>query len=267
MSSADAWLALVRWRNALLAAAGVIAGAWWSGGRIDARIALVALAAVALTAVANTVNDVADIEIDRVAHPARPLPSGAVSRAAARRFAVACALLAILLIAFVDRWLTLVTLPVVTLMWMYSTHFKRRGLPGNIVVAVLGSLPFLYGAWVAGEPRAGAILALMAAPLHFAREVAKDLDDAAGDASSRRTLPLTGGVRTARLAVLAGVAVYAAAVALVAPAYPLFAALLVPTIFLAALATRRLFLARDGSARLLKAAMALAIAALVVSGR
>lgn len=234
---------------------------------MDARAALVAVAAIALTALANTVNDLADLDIDRVAHPGRPLPSGAVERNAAMRFAVACTILALLLVALVDGWLFLLTLPVVVLMWMYSTHFKRHGLPGNIVVAVLGSLPFLYGAWAVGEPRAGALLVMMAAPLHFAREVAKDVDDAAGDAPSRRTLPVTRGIRTARMAVAAGVVAYAAVVILIAPAHPLFAALLLPTIFLAALATRRLYLARDGSARLLKAAMALAIAALIVSAR
>jgi len=35
-------------------------------------------------------------------------------------------------------------------------------------------------------------------PLHFAREIAKDLDDAHGDASFRRTLPLRVGAATAR---------------------------------------------------------------------
>jgi hypothetical protein len=74
-------------------------------------------------------------------------------------------------------------------------------------------------------------------------------------------------VRTARVAAAAGVVAYTGAVVLIAPSYPLFALLLVPTIFLAALAMRRLFHAREGSAELLKAAMALAIVALVISGR
>lgn len=267
MSSAKAWLALARWRNAALAAAAVLAAAWWSAGRIDARVALVAIAAVALTALANTVNDLADVEIDRVAHPGRPLPSGAISPPAALRFAVLCGVLSVLLIAFVDRWLALLTIPVLALMWTYSAWFKRRGLPGNMLVALLASLPFFYGAWVVGEPGSGGLLTMIALPLHFAREVAKDVDDVAGDMASRQTLPVAQGVRTARYAAAAGVVVYTVAVALIAPAYPLFALLLVPTIFLAALATRRLFLARDGGAGLLKVAMALAIVALVVSGR
>jgi hypothetical protein len=40
--------------------------------------------------------------------------------------------------------------------------------------------------------------------------------------------------------------------------------LLIPTIFLAVLAVRRLYAARDGAAWLLKAAMVVAIAALVI---
>ncbi len=267
MSSARAWLALARWPNTALASAGVVAAAWWSARRVDGRVALVAIAAIALTALANTVNDLADVEIDRLAHPRRPLPSGAIRADAALRFAVICGVLAVLLLAFVDPWLALLTIPVIALMWTYSAWFKRRGLPGNLLVALLASLPFFYGAWVVGEPLLGALLTMIALPLHFAREVAKDVDDVAGDVAMRQTLPIAQGMSAARLAAAAGVVVYTVGIAIIAPAYPLFALLLVPTIFLAALATRRLFLARAGSADLLKAAMALAIVALVVSGR
>ncbi len=267
MSSARAWLALARWRNTALAAAGVVAAAWWSAGRFDMRVVLVATAAIALTALANTVNDLADVEIDRVAHPDRPLPSGAISASTAVWFAVGCGVFSVILLTVVNLGLALLTLPVIGLMCTYSTWFKRRGLPGNLLVALLASLPFFYGAWVVGHPARGLLLTMIALPLHFAREVAKDVDDVAGDAASRQTLPITRGVRTARMAAAAGVVVYTIAVALMAPAYPLFALLLVPTIFLAAVAMRRLFLARHGSAELLKAAMALAIVALVVSGR
>jgi 4-hydroxybenzoate polyprenyltransferase len=112
----------------------------------------------------------------------------------------------------------------------------------------------------------GALLVTVAAPLHFAREVAKDVDDASADASMRRTVPVVSGVGVARAAVVGGVLAYAAAVALLASAHPLFATLLVPTIFLAGLATRRLYLRRDGSAGLLKAAMVVAIIAMLISG-
>jgi geranylgeranylglycerol-phosphate geranylgeranyltransferase len=267
VSSPDEWLALVRWRNALLSAAGVFAGAWWSAGRMTLDVVLVMLAAIALTAVANTTNDLADVDIDRVAHPRRPLASGSISPQAARRFAIACSIVAVLLVANVDWLLAVLTLGVLAVMWTYSARFKRHGLPGNVAVAVLASLPFFYGAWAVREIGKGALLLMVAAPLHFAREVAKDVDDAAADAVARRTVPLRHGIGSARLFVGAGVAIYAVAVGLLALAQPLFAILLVPTIFLAALAVRRLYRDRDGAPALLKAAMALAIAALIISRR
>jgi geranylgeranylglycerol-phosphate geranylgeranyltransferase len=90
----SAALRLVRWVNALTAAAGVLVGAWWAGWGSASAIALAALAAIALTATANAWNDLADIEIDRVAHPERPLPSGALTPAAAEQIAMAAATVA-----------------------------------------------------------------------------------------------------------------------------------------------------------------------------
>ena len=267
MSSPDEWLALVRWRNALLAGAGVSAGAWWSAGRLTAPVAVTVVAAFALTAVANATNDIVDVDIDRVAHPERPLPSGAITSQHASRFAVACSILAVGLMATVAWWLAVLTVGVVAIMWTYSTRLKRHGVPGNVAVAAVASLPFLYGAAAVGEVGQGALLVAVAAPLHFGREVAKDVEDASADAATRRTVPVSRGLRTARLTVAGSVAAYAAAVALLATAYPLFALLLIPTIFLAALAVRRLFAGRGGTAQLLKAAMVVAIAALVISGR
>jgi geranylgeranylglycerol-phosphate geranylgeranyltransferase len=266
VSSPDEWLALIRWRNAALAAAGVCAAAWWSAGVLTSRVGFAAAAAVALTAVANTTNDLADIEIDRAAHPRRPLPSGAIAARAATRFAVGSSVIALALTALIDYWLSLLTVAVLVLMWMYSARLKRHGIPGNVTVAVLGSLPFLYGAWAVGELEKGALLVFVAAPLHFAREVAKDLDDARADAGARRTLPLTGGVATARATVAGAVVAYSVAVLLLAVAHPLFATLLVPTILLAGLAVRRLYRDHDGTAKLLKVAMVIAVAALVISG-
>lgn len=267
MSSPDEWLTLLRWRNALLAGAGVSAAAWWSGGRISADVGITVLAAFALTAVANVTNDMADVAIDRIAHPRRPLASGTISIAGARRFAIACSGIGLMLTSLVAWWLGALTLVVVAIMWMYSARLKRHGVPGNLTVALLASLPFLYGAAAVDEVANGVILVAVAAPLHFAREVAKDLQDAPGDAGARRTVPLTRGPGTARATVFGAVAAYSLAVALLATAYPLFALLLVPTIFLAALAVRRLYRDRRGTVELLKAAMVVAIAALLISGR
>ena len=84
-------------------------------------------------------------------------------------------------------------------MLAYSQIKSRWGVLGNATVAVLGSMPFLYGAWAAGKPEAGIVLVGIAAPLHLAREIAKDIDDIDGDRGRRRTLPIVGGVHLARV--------------------------------------------------------------------
>ncbi len=165
----SAALRLVRWANALIAAAGVLVGAWWAGWGDTSAIALALIAAIALTAAANSWNDLADIDIDRIAHPERPLPLGALSRAAAERFGMVAATAAVASASTVSAPLGVVTVGVLLLMRLYSPWLKRAGLAGNLVVSVLASLPFLYGSYAAGHWQSGVPLVLLAIPLHCAR--------------------------------------------------------------------------------------------------
>lgn len=264
MRWASAVLALVRWRNALIAALGVLLGAWWAGGAPFTRAPLLAAAtAIALAAFANAFNDCRDVEIDRVAHPERPLPSGALRPRQALGVALAAAVLALALALLVSPALAGITAAVLVVMREYSMRLKRRGL-GNVIVAVLASLPFLYGAWSAGDPRAAVPLLALGIPLHFAREVAKDLEDAPADAAVRRTLPVTQGATRARGVFVAALLVFLAVLIPFALARPLFALLVLPAVALCAVATRRVLAGHHGSPVLLKSAMLWAMAALVV---
>ena len=265
MPSPSALLALARWPNVLAAAAGVVVGAWWAHGRIDGTVMWAALAATAITIAANAWNDVADCEIDRVAHPDRPLPLGAVTPRKATRLAWLAALAAVPLAWAALPWLALLTVGVLVLARLYSPHLKRLGLLGNVVVAVVASLPFLYGAWAVGHPGRGAVLAGIAVPLHFAREVAKDLDDAAADAAWRRTLPLVLGVRRARLVVALAAAGFLLALAWPAARAPLFALALLPAIALSLAGTGVAVRGRRGGPLLFKAAMVCAMLAVIAA--
>ena len=265
MPPPSAWLEIGRWPNAALAFAGVLVGAWWARAPLDASVGWAALAAVAITVAANTWNDIADVDIDRVVHPNRPLPRGTLTIPQARVFAWAAAGAAIPLSALAHPWLVAVSALVLMLAYTYSDHFKRAGLAGNVVVAVLASLPFLYGAWAVGQPARGALLVAIAAPLHFAREVAKDLDDAEGDALHRRTIPLAGGVPIARAVVALGSAAFLAMLAWPAASSPAFALALVPAAALALIATGSALRGRRGSPRLFKAAMVCAMLAVIAA--
>ena len=261
-----AWLRLARWPNALIAAAGVIAGAWWAHGDLSrGAVWLAVLSATGLTVVANAANDLADVEIDRVAHPDRPLPRGELSMEQAERLAQAAVFVGAIAALLVDYVLGALALVVAMVMVVYSWRIKRQGLPGNVVVAVLASLPFLWGAWAAGDARAAAPLVLLAVPLHLAREIAKDLDDASGDAPVRRTLPVRYGPGIARGALLVALAAFAVVLAPFAAARPRFAIAVSPGLLLAAAGALRALRGRRGAPALLKLAMVWAIASLAAA--
>lgn len=87
MKALRAYLELVRLPNAFTAAADALAGYWLARGTLtgDARLAWLIVVSVCLYSAGIALNDLRDIEIDRRERPGRPLPSGRVSREAARR--------------------------------------------------------------------------------------------------------------------------------------------------------------------------------------
>jgi geranylgeranylglycerol-phosphate geranylgeranyltransferase len=266
--SAVAVLSLVRWENALLSVAGVVLGAWWATGRPGEPETLVmAGVAVLLTAFANADNDVRDCEIDRVAHPDRPLPSAALSIETARIIVGLAGAGALVLAALLGAAQTLAAVGVIAAMTLYNRGVKAHGVPGNVIVAVVASLPFVFGAWSAGSARAGWPLFLVGVPLHFAREIAKDMDDAHGDVMHRRTLPLRVGPGAARLVVVSSVALFVVALTPFAVRTPAFAIVALPAVALCLVAARRVWSGQQGTARLLKSAMVVAMAAFVLSAR
>ena len=261
-------LSLVRWENALLSVAGVVLGAWWATGRPGEPETLVmAGVAVLLTAFANADNDVRDCEIDRVAHPDRPLPSAALSIETARIIVGLAGAGALVLAALLGAAQTLAAVGVIAAMTLYNRGVKAHGVPGNVIVAVVASLPFVFGAWSAGSARAGWPLFLVGVPLHFAREIAKDMDDAHGDVMHRRTLPLRVGPGAARLVVVSSVALFVVALSPFAVRRPTFAIVVLPAVALCLVASRRVLSGQRGTARLLKSAMVVAMVAFVLSAR
>ncbi len=222
---------LVRPLNVVMFFAGVALGGLLTAGADVAaegnagRLGLAMLSAALVGAGANALNDVFDLEVDRVNRPGRPLPSGAVSAAAARTVWAACSALGIGLSALLS-WAHL-GLAVFSgaLLWGYSAWLKRTPLAGNLAVALVLGLAVWYGGlavapsgeavgWAA--PLLGAACAFGAT---LAREIAKDIEDAAGDAAGgARTLPLVLGVGAATWAAVAAAAATLALFPLALPA-------------------------------------------------
>jgi geranylgeranylglycerol-phosphate geranylgeranyltransferase len=202
-SRAASALALVRPRNLLIAAAGVAVGGVLALGRIafPAGLLWAMASALGLGGAGNAVNDVFDLEADRINRPLRPLVTGELSREAAIAIAGVAGGFGLFAAWWVSRPLFVLALLALAVMLAYSPWLKARGLRGNLAVAVVASVPLVYGAVAVGDWRAGLVPSALAALLHLAREIVKDVEDVAGDlALGRRTLPIVWGTEAGFLA-------------------------------------------------------------------
>jgi geranylgeranylglycerol-phosphate geranylgeranyltransferase len=202
-----ALLRLIRAPNLVIAAAGVLAGGWIAQSRIalPRELVFAALSGLALGAVGNTWNDIRDVAADRVNRPGRPFAAGQVSRGIADLIVFDGALLGLVCAALVSGRQVLAAFAALAVMLMYSPFLKPRPFIGNLAVALVAGSPPFYGALAVGLPAAGIVPWVLAAWLHFVREVVKDVEDEPGDRTiGRRTLPIAVGRRPA-LVVAAGV--------------------------------------------------------------
>ena len=215
-SRAASALALVRPRNLLIAAAGVAVGGVLALGRIAVPAALgwAMASALGLGGAGNAANDVFDLEADRINRPLRPLVTGELSRQAAIAIAGVAGGFGLFAAWWVSPALFVLAVLALAVMLAYSPWLKSRGIRGNLAVAVVASLPLTYGAVAEGDWRAGLVPSALAALLHLAREIVKDVEDVAGDlALGRRTLPIVWGTEAGFLAA-AGILVLFVPVAL-----------------------------------------------------
>jgi 4-hydroxybenzoate polyprenyltransferase len=193
----DLWR-LVRAHNLLLAAAGVLAGGWIALGTVAVPklLGFAALSGVGLGAAGNAANDMQDVAADRVNAPARhPLAAGRLKRETAHLVIWLGIVVGVGAAALISGRQVLVALPALAVMLGYSPLLKRRGVPGNVAVAVVGGLPLFFGALAVGGPGAGLVPWVLAGWLHLARELVKDLEDEVGDrAAGRQTLPVRLGL-------------------------------------------------------------------------
>lgn len=267
-------LRLIRAQNLLIAAAGVLAGGWIALEAVTlagpGALLLAAASGIGLGAAGNAWNDICDAVADRVNRPgdARPVAAGRMPMDGARRVVVAGAVLGLAAAALVSGRQAAVGAAALAVMLAYSPLLKRQPALGNVAVALVAGLPLFYGALAVGIPTAGIVPWILAAWLHLAREIVKDVDDEPGDAAiGRRTLPIVVGRRAAQV-VAAGIALLFVPVSLLLPraagyggAYFLIA---LPALMAVLVAATWLLLGRtERVSTLLKGAMVVGLVALV----
>lgn len=209
---------LMRPKNMVLAAITVPLGAhfgldgnWTS--ELGLAVAFQIFTVLTFMGAGNAMNDIKDAAIDKLAHPARPLPSGRITEDEARRFVMVLWLISVASMLYgaltlqtqnADWW-PLVTIYIfaVVLMLTYDLgpETKSKGLVGNISISLMVAAVIGYGAATIGSINGLVFwIAMVVFFTNLAREVIKDCQDMLADEGERETLPMKIGVENARMA-------------------------------------------------------------------
>ena len=177
------------------------------------------LSTVLIAAAGYIINDYFDIKIDTINKPEKVVLGKAIERKKAIILHTTLNIIALTMAGYVAarahhyEWL-LLQLSCTVLLWFYSTHFKRRYMIGNIVVALLTALTILVliiynpGIYQVTKTQAMAVngssflpvwtlivYAFFAFMLTGMREIVKDMEDFKGDeAEGCVTMPIKKGL-------------------------------------------------------------------------
>jgi 4-hydroxybenzoate polyprenyltransferase len=173
---------------------------------------LMLCACVVLTAAAGyIINDYHDINIDLTNKPNKVVIGKIISRRWAMLLHFIFNGIALLGGLYLSGYIGLMVAVCVVLLWLYSVHFKKQFLSGNLLVAALSAfviaiLPLFnqqissYLVWV---------YALFAFGISLIREIVKDAEDLRGDSKfDCKTLPIVLGVRKTKKVLITLVLTY-----------------------------------------------------------
>jgi 4-hydroxybenzoate polyprenyltransferase len=169
-------------------------------------------ACVILTAAAGyIINDYHDINIDLTNKPNKVVIGKIISRRWAMLLHFIFNGLAFLGGFYLSSYIGLMVVVCMVMLWLYSVHFKKQFLSGNLLVGALSAfviaiLPLFnqqissYLVWV---------YALFAFGISLIREIVKDAEDLRGDSKFNcKTLPIVLGVRKTKKVLIGLVLIY-----------------------------------------------------------
>ena len=170
------------------------------------------LTVVGYNAAANSLNDLIDFKIDKVNRPDRPLTAGLVKRNTALVFSVLLFIGGSVTALFLSKLAAMIAILIVLpLIISYNLKLKQLPLVGNIVIALILGLTFVFSGAVFGNMKPMIIPCFLAFGLTLVRELVKDIEDMEGDRlAGLTTFPIIAGFNragklTALFAVIIGV--------------------------------------------------------------
>jgi geranylgeranylglycerol-phosphate geranylgeranyltransferase len=173
------------------------------GQTIELDVYIAALSASLVMASGNIINDIYDIGIDRVNKPSRPLPSGKISVKKAYIFYFGFIAVSVFISSLLNEKAIAIVLVSILLLFFYSKYLKRIPLVGNITVAFLTGLVFIFGGVVVENPVAAIVPAVFAFLINLIREIVKDMEDVEGDSKAAVvTFPTKFGFQKSKIIIL-----------------------------------------------------------------
>lgn len=218
-----AFFRLIRWPNLvfiILTQLLFYTSVYWPLYRVHdlAKLVWIIIASVFIAAAGYIINDYFDLNIDQINKPGKNVFVRSVHRRWAIIWHFAFSLLglvATVLAVGLARWyLVLANLCCITLLWFYSTSFKRQLLIGNLVISLLTSWTILILFFAYTEPheafsanatsikffRIAFLYAGFAFVISLIREAIKDMEDLEGDARyGCKTLPIVSGIKATKI--------------------------------------------------------------------
>ncbi len=203
------FLRLIRWPNLLIIAVTqymarlFLVGPThdWQSIVGETSIFLITLSTVLVAAAGYIINDYFDIKIDLINKPERVIIGRYLKRRVAMGAHQVLSVIGCFLGLFVSKWIFLISVLSVTLLWFYASYFKKRPFIGNLIVSLLTALSLIILAVYYPQNRDLVILyALFAFGITMIREIIKDMEDVRGDVSHGcRTLPIIWGIPRTKL--------------------------------------------------------------------
>jgi len=179
--------------NCIITSVSVLVGAWIARQvALSGALVIAALIGFTVCAFGNLINDIKDIEIDRINNPMRPLPAGKVKKNIIWFMAFACMVISSTVSFFLGRIPFIIVIAAIVMLIFYSVFLKKTVL-GNITVALIAGLSFIFGGVIASNMLA-LIPAIFSILIHMPREIVKDVMDMKGDRmTGAATLPIMLG--------------------------------------------------------------------------
>lgn len=149
------------------------------------------------TGAANALNDMVDYKIDLINCPERPIPSGLVSKKAALIISISLFSFGTYFCLELSQNSKVIGIGIaMPLMVLYSKSLKGIPLIGNITVAFILGLAFLFCGAAFNYMSVMLVPTVLAFGLTLVREIVKDIADIDGDKSAGiNTFPVFAGIK------------------------------------------------------------------------